>query len=110
MDTGPRAGVRASGLSSPRAQLTQWLVREPTPAILVSMTSPGFRSFPLENPTPSGVPVKITSPGENVRIADRYSTRNGTEKISCEVVALLTLLTVHRTLDRDVVGIIEAVR
>ena len=36
-------------------------------------------------PTPSGVPVKIRSPGERVQIDDRYETSLGTEKMSCDV-------------------------
>ena len=38
----------------------------PTPPIVVSMRSPGFRKFSFDAPTPSGVPVKMRSPGSSV--------------------------------------------
>src|SRR5262249_32958067 len=48
----------------------------PSPSISVTTSSP------LCTPTnPSGVPVRITSPGESVMNALRYSIRNGMEKI-----------------------------
>ena len=47
--------------------------------------SPACRNRPRAIPTPSGVPVKIRSPGTKVQMLDKYSTRTGTEKIRFEV-------------------------
>src|SRR5207247_8491097 len=48
---------------------TTGLVSRPNSAISISTISPGRRNSPRGRPTPSGVPVAITSPGSGVRIA-----------------------------------------
>ena len=51
---------------------TMVLTRRPMPSISVTTSSPGRTST-----TPSGVPVRITSPRLKVMKLVRYSTRNG---------------------------------
>jgi hypothetical protein len=55
-----------------------WMVfmRAPRPSISVTITSPGWQST-----TPSGVPVRIRSPGCSVMKLEKYSMRKGTLKI-----------------------------
>src|SRR6267378_1408141 len=45
---------------------TTGLVSRPKSAISISTTSPGLRNSPRGKPTPSGVPVAMTSPGSSV--------------------------------------------
>ena len=52
----------------------------PKPSISVTMTSPGWQST-----TPSGVPVRIRSPGCRVMKLEKYSIRKGTSKIMSRV-------------------------
>ena len=51
-------------------------MRAPMPSISVTTTSPGWQST-----TPSGVPVRIRSPGLRVMKLEKYSIRKGTSKI-----------------------------
>jgi hypothetical protein len=50
-------------------------------------TSPGLikRCGVRDQPIPDGVPVKIRSPGSNVRMPERYSMMAGIEKIMSSV-------------------------
>ncbi len=45
----------------------------PMSEISISTRSPGFRNFPVVDPTPEMVPVLIRSPGSSVTIAEMYS-------------------------------------
>ena len=55
----------------------------PTPSTSTSTTSPGFiESFgSRKTPTPSGVPVRIRSPGSSVSARETYAISVGIEKI-----------------------------
>src|SRR5207245_4829507 len=63
------------------------LVSRPKSATSISTTSPGRRNSPRGRPTPSGVPVAITSPGSSVRIALAAAMSAATSSIMSEVVA-----------------------
>src|SRR6267143_2158235 len=66
---------------------TTGLVSRPKSAISISTTSPGRRNSPRGKPTPSGVPVAITSPGSSVRIALAAAMSAATSSIMSEVLA-----------------------
>ena len=57
------------------------LTRSPMPSIDVTTTSPGWQST-----TPSGVPVRIRSPGCSVMKLLKYSISVGTSKIMSRVL------------------------
>ena len=63
------------------------LMSSPTPSMDVTTTSPGWQST-----TPSGVPVRIRSPGCSVMKLLKYSTRKGTSKIMSRVLPLCVSL------------------
>ena len=56
-------------------------ISAPTPSISVMTTSPGWQST-----TPSGVPVRIRSPGSSVMKLEKYSMRKGMGKIMSRVL------------------------
>src|SRR6266480_3043039 len=66
---------------------TTGLVSRPKSAISISTMSPGRRNSPRGRPTPSGVPVAITSPGSSVRIALAAAMSAATSSIMSEVLA-----------------------
>ena len=53
----------------------------PIPSIVVFKISPSFRNLPWVAPTPSGVPVKITSPVFKVINSDMYEIKYGISNI-----------------------------
>src|SRR5256886_3986886 len=66
---------------------TTGLVSRPKSATSISTMSPGLRNSPRGRPTPSGVPVAITSPGSNVRIALAAAMSVATLCVMSEVLA-----------------------
>src|SRR5690606_18213680 len=64
---------------------TTLLVREPMPATETSTSSPTCMG-----PTPSGVPVRMTSPGSSVITLDTCETRVGMSKTMSAVVPSCT--------------------
>ena len=64
------------------------VAQQPEPVAVTVTSSPGCRYFGGSNPipTPTGVPVAITSPGSNVIPAVRVSMMVGTSKISSAVL------------------------
>src|SRR6266508_278692 len=66
---------------------TTGLVSRPKSAISISTTSPGRRNSPRGRPTPSGVPVAITSPGSSVRIELAAAMSAATSSIMSAVLA-----------------------
>ena len=95
VEGGQGAGVgNCSGEAEQSVQSHQWVTpsgpmqrlrSSPTVSTVVTISSPGERKRPRAMPTPSGVPVKMRSPGESRQIEDRYDTSFGTLKISCAV-------------------------
>ena len=57
------------------------LTSAPMPSISVTTSSPGWQST-----TPSGVPVRIRSPGDSVMKRLKYSIRKGASKIMSRVL------------------------
>ena len=55
----------------PPSGSVQRLRSSPTPSTVVTISSPGARKRPRAMPTPSGVPVKMRSPGASVQIDER---------------------------------------
>src|SRR5262249_5753942 len=62
------------------------LARTPIRSTSASIRSPTFRKLPLAAPTPSGVPVAMTSPGARVKPCERTSMHWATGKIILAVV------------------------
>src|SRR2546430_7427873 len=66
---------------------TTWLVSRPKSATSISTISPGLRNSPRGRPTPSGVPVAITSPGSNVTRSLAAAIRAATPTTMSDVFA-----------------------
>src|SRR5947207_1209068 len=64
------------------------VVSVPMPSISIVTTSPGLRNSGglRPAPTPSGVPLEITSPGYSVRIDDKYRTMCASSQIRFAVL------------------------
>ena len=67
-------------------QTNLWVI-SPMPSARETRVSPGWRNRGGSSrlPTPSGVPVKIRSPGSSSQTDDRWATSRGIEKIMSEV-------------------------
>src|SRR4029450_531910 len=78
----------------PRAQdgSATLLVSTPTRSTSASIESPAWRNLPRAAPTPSGVPVAMTSPGSSVNPAERTAMHSSIGKIIEQVVAVLDRL------------------
>ena len=82
-----QAGVAEVGDVHQVGSFTKRWVISPIPSKRLTSVSPGRRKRDGESrlPTPSGVPVKIRSPGRSSQTDDRWATRRGIEKIRSAV-------------------------
>src|SRR6185369_10216204 len=84
---------------------TMLLIRQQTPSTSVSMTSPA-----LTPARPSGVPVRMMSPGFRVMKDDRYSISVAISKIMSAVVPSWVGLPLTRVLSLRVIGLATSSR